>query len=203
MRLAFFGGSFDPFHNGHLAIVRALRDRDLCDELLIAPAALSPGKALPSADGRHRLRMAEAAVAGIDGVTVTDVDLRRPGPSYTVTVLEDLRRERPDADLVLVVGADAWRDFDAWREPDRILELAEILVFPRGGVSGAPARVGARIRRLEAFDVPVSATVLRARLARGESVDGLVPTPVVEYIRRHDLYGVRPGRARGGEGSCP
>ncbi len=203
MRLAFFGGSFDPFHNGHLSIVRALRERRLCDELLVAPAALSPGKDAPTAAGEHRLAMAEAALAGLERVAVSDLDLRRDGPSYTVDTLASLRRARPEARLILVIGADAWRDFDDWREPRRILSLAEVVVFPRGGVRELPERPGARVHVLEDFEEPVSATELRARLARGEPVADRLPPAVDAYIRRHGLYGVRSDGPREGETTCP
>ena len=201
MRSAFFGGSFDPFHDGHLAIVNALRERDLCDEIWIVPARLSPGKTAPRASGPHRLAMAALAVSGLPDVLVSDLDLKRVGPSYTVDSLETMTALRPDAEPVLVLGADAWRDFGTWRRPGRILELAEIVVVARGDVADLPDRPGARLHVLDDFDVPVASTDLRARLDRGEGVEGAVPPAVAEYIRRHGLYG--DSTAITGDGGTP
>jgi len=188
MRVAFYGGSFDPFHNGHLAIVRALRARDLCDEVLLAPSAISPGKPEHRASGLHRLAMTRLGVNGLDDITVTDMDLRRHGPSYTVQSLSILREERPDCDLILVIGGDAWRDFRNWREPEHILRLARILVFPRGGLAVNTRDLPDTVRILDDFEEPVSSTDLRHRLAGGEDLVDLVPPRVLRYIRAQGLY---------------
>jgi nicotinate-nucleotide adenylyltransferase len=188
MRVAFYGGSFDPFHNGHLAIVRALRARDLCDEILLAPSAISPGKPESLTSGFHRLAMTRLGVKDLDDVTVTDMDLRRPGPSYTVHSLSTLRKERPDCELILVVGGDAWRDFRAWRDPERILRLARILVFPRDGHVVNGRDLPDTVRVLDDFAEPVSSTDLRRRLAVGQDMADLVPPLVMRYIQAHGLY---------------
>ncbi len=188
MRVAFYGGSFDPFHNGHLAIVRALRARDLCDEILLAPSALSPGKSEPRVSGFHRLAMTRLGVNGLEDITVTDMDLRRRGPSYTVHSLSTLQQEHQDSDLFLVIGGDAWRDFHTWRDPEHILRLARILVFPRDGLVVNGQDLPDSVTILDDFEEPVSSTDLRRRLADGEDLVDLVPPPVLRYIHTHGLY---------------
>ena len=188
MRRALFGGSFDPFHNGHLAVVRALQDRDLCDRIVLMPATLSPGKTQPVADGRHREAMALLGAGGRAEVTVMDLELRRPGPSYTVDTLAELARLHPDDDWLLVVGSDAGGEFRAGRDPDRVLELARVLVFPREGSDPDPASLRPPVSLLEDFRVTVSSSDVRRRLAAGEAAEDLVPAPVLDYIRDHGLY---------------
>jgi len=199
MRRALFGGSFDPFHNGHLAVVRALQDRDLCDRIVLVPATLSPGKPPSLADGRHREAMALLGVSGQARVSVLDLELRRPGPSYTVDTLAELKRKHPDDDWLLVVGSDAWCDFRAWRDPDRVLELAQVIVFPREGSDPDPRTLRPPVSLLEDFRVTVSSSDVRRRLAEGRAVDEFVPAPVLDYIRAHDLYGAARGLTGGGE----
>ncbi|MBU0741688.1 nicotinate (nicotinamide) nucleotide adenylyltransferase [bacterium] len=189
MRLALFGGSFDPFHNGHLAVVRELGDRGLCEQVLISPARISPGKPAPLAAGHHREVMAVLGAAEHAYVSVLDLELRRPGPSYTVETLAELSRGRPGDEWLLIVGADAWRDFRTWHDPDRILELARIVVFPRPGIDPDPASSTPRVTLLEDFLVPVTSTAIRRRIAAGESVTHLLPGRVLDYIRLHGLYG--------------
>ena len=201
MRRALFGGSFDPFHNGHLAVVRALQDRDICDRLVLVPATLSPGKPPPLADGRHREAMALLGVSGQAYVSVLDLELRRPGPSYTVDTLTALTRMHPDDDWLLVVGSDAWCDFRTWRDPDRVLELAQVVVFPRPGSEPDPRTLRPPVSLLEDFRVTVSSSDVRRRLVEGRAVDGLVPAPVLDYIRDHDLYAAAGG-LDGGDEPC-
>ena len=205
MRLALFGGSFDPFHKGHLSVARELRDRDLCDRVLIAPAGLSPGKPAARVSAVHRLNMARLGIEGLADVEVINNDLERHGPSYTITTMVEVRERRPEDDLVLVMGADAWRDFGSWREPRRLLELADVVVFPRGGAElEARNRFGCATI-LADFHEPVSSTEVRRRIGEGRSIAGLVPEMVLTYIREHGLYGAsgRVDEQQGGESPCP
>jgi len=188
MRRALFGGSFDPFHNGHLAVVRELDARGLCDRVTILPAALSPGKHPPRVAGEHRVIMAVLGTSGLDLASVLDLELHRPGPSYTVDTLAELIRMYPGDAWSLVVGADSWRDFRSWRDPDRLLELARVIVYPRAGFELDPSTLPPRATLLEDFRVTVSSTDIRRRLAAGEAVDELLSGRVLAHIRRHGLY---------------
>ncbi len=196
---ALLGGSFDPFHDGHLAMVDALRGH-LADLVVVMPACRSPHKDPPLAPGPDRLRMAELAVAGRVGVVVSDLELARGGVSYTVETLEALAARHPADRLRLAIGADSLAGLARWRRPRRILELAELVVFARGDADLAPpGDLPARILPVRDFAVPVSASAVRRDLARGRQPRGRVPDAVLDYIAERGLY--RPGGGAGAGGA--
>ena len=208
MRRALFGGSFDPFHDGHLAMIRATLARGLADLVLVVPAAHNPHKPDPCASPADRLRMAQLGTAGLAGVDVLDDEVGRPGPSWTIDTLEALARRHPDGSLRLILGADNLPEFHRWRGPQRILELADLLVFPRGeGAVAPPPALASRTVAVAGFSCPVSSTAVREALAAGRRPTGLVPPTVLRYIEEHALYGRASagpaGAPRGaGEGPC-
>ncbi len=200
MMRAFFGGSFDPFHAGHLAIIQTILDRGLADEVLVVPAGHNPQKPDPPAPGPHRLRMAELGVAGLAGVRVLDSEAERSGPTYTVDTLAALAAQTPGDRWRLVLGGDNLADFGSWRDPDRLLALAQLLVFPRGAAPlTVPPGLAGRALIVEGFFSPVSATAVRATVAAGGRPGKLVPQAVLDYIVAHGLY----RRGGGGRASAP
>jgi len=204
MRRALFGGSFDPLHNGHLAMIRAALDRDFADDVLVVPAGRNPLKGEARAPADDRLRMAELGVAGLTRVRVLDLEARREGPSFTADTLEELARAFPGDRFLVMIGADNLAEFATWQRPERILALATLLVFPRGAVAAIPPALAGRAELVAGFADPVSATEVRSRLAAGGRPEGLVPAPVLDYIEARGLYRAagrpappRPGEARG------
>lgn len=199
-RIGIFGGSFNPVHNAHLAVADAARRELKLDRLLLIPAAIPPHKRGEKlAADEHRLAMLRLAIAGRTGLEIDDRELRKGGVSYTIETLRDLQRENPQAQLVLLLGSDSLLLFPQWKEIDRIFEIAEIAVYPRRGFSreDLPGLAGQfspeKLERLRGGflslpPVDLSATEIRERLARGESLRGLVPEPVEEYLRRHALW---------------
>lgn len=181
---AVFGGSFDPVHDGHLAMARAVLAAGLADRVCVVVAGRSPHKPSPAAAGAHRLAMVRLAFADWPAVDIADLELRRRGPSYTVDTLEALAAAHPGDVLRLVLGADQYRALPDWRRPERVRELAEPIVLARGGDRAAPGAVHV----LADFDAPVSSSAIRAMLAEGRRPDGLVPPPVARYIASHRLY---------------
>jgi nicotinate-nucleotide adenylyltransferase len=187
---ALLGGSFDPVHEGHLALVARILDGGLATRVTVAPALLSPHKETVHAAAAERLAMLRLAFAGDDRVEVDPRELDRPGPSYTVDTLRELVAEHPADTWRLVLGADNLAGFLTWREPAAILELATLLVFTRVGAAtdlpdGVPA---ASVELVDDFDAPVSSRVIRAMLATGrDPVPGL-PATVLAHIRDHGLY---------------
>ena len=183
-RVGVFGGTFDPVHVGHLAIALAALESVPLDRVLFVPARRSPLKDRdPLASVSDRVAMLEAAVASEPRFALSPVELDRDGVSYTVDTLEALRSE---GDLFLILGSDALADLELWREPDRIRELATILVAARPGAPEPDPMHGAR-----AFDAPrldISSRELRARAARGMSLRYLVPDAVWEHIKERGLY---------------
>jgi nicotinate-nucleotide adenylyltransferase len=187
---ALLGGSFDPFHNGHLAIVNALLSRRLADRVLVVPAYRSPHKKAPAVEGRHRLQMARLALADVAAAEVSSLELERGGVSYTIETVEELIGQEPGDAIRLVLGADSVQDFFRWRSPERILELVEIVVFARPGCpQELPAEIAARAHLVSDFAVPVSATQVRAALTAGRQPVEMVPAAVLAYIAAHTLYG--------------
>ena len=187
---ALLGGSFDPLHNGHLALVAAVLERGLAEQVLVAPANRSPHKGSPVASGAHRLRMAELALAGIPGAEVWPAEVERGGISYTVDTLTELGRRWPADRFRLVLGADNLATFASWRQPEKVLAGAEVLVFARpGSRTTLPPELAGRAVVVSDFAVPVSATEVRANLAAGKWPADQVPAPVLAYIAAHGLYG--------------
>jgi nicotinate-nucleotide adenylyltransferase len=191
MRVALFGGTFDPIHRGHLAIAAAAADRFALDKVLFAPVGRQPLKVgVVGAGFRDRLEMVRVA-SGVDRRFVgTDVDGPRAdgSPNYTVDTLERLRGEMPGAELYVLVGVDSYLDLPRWREPERLMELAEWIVVSRPGFC-LPTVLPVRVHLLDGVYEDVSATELRERLRRGDECGDLLPPPVSRYIREHHLYG--------------
>ena len=181
-RIGIFGGTFDPIHIGHLAIANAALDELRLDRVYFVPARRSPLKQDgPVATADDRLAMLTAAIAGEPRFRVSSIELDRNGPSFTVDTLETLRGE---GELFLILGSDAYADFERWHEPERIRGLAAIVLAARPGVPNAP-------RGMRVLDSPlmdISSRELRARAARGRSLRYLVPEAALSYIEEHRLY---------------
>jgi len=198
MRVALFGGTFDPPHRGHLGIARAAADAFQLDTILFAPTGQQPLKAgLGTTPFSDRLAMVELACATDPRFTASVIDAPRAdgSPNYTVDTLISLRNEMPEARLFNLVGADSFLSLPNWREPRRLLALSEWIVvsrpgYPLGDLSSlhlSPAERN-RIHLLETVHYDLSATSLRQRLAVGESCDDQLTTDVAAYIRSHGLY---------------
>ncbi len=190
-KLGVFGGSFDPVHNGHLAIALAALEQVGLDRVVFVPARRSPLKEeLPVASAADRLAMLQLAVAGEPRFYVSRIELDRPAPSYAVETLEALANE---GRLFLILGADAARDLPRWHRPERIRELATVLVARRALRAQGPPPLGPddSDRAGILLDTPlmdISARDLRARAARGRSVRYLVPDAVWRYMEERGLY---------------
>lgn len=192
-RIGVFGGSFNPVHSGHLLVAEEARARLRLDRVLFVvagdPPHKPPGGLAPAAD---RLALVRAAVRGNPAFEASDIEIRRKGKSFTVDTLEALRRRLPGARLHLIVGSDAAADLPGWREPERILRLARLVI---AGRPGARAPRGAFLRRIRPVLLSerllVSSSEIRARLARGASARYLAPDGVLREIRRRRLYGAR------------
>jgi len=183
-RVGVFGGTFDPVHVGHLAIALAALESVPLDRILFVPVRRSPLKDRdPLASVVDRVTMLEAAIASEPRFVLSRAELDRAGVSYTVDTLEALRGP---GELFLILGSDALADLARWRAPDRIRELATILVAARPGAPDPDP-----MHRARAFDAPqldISSRELRARAARGMSLRYLVPDAVWEHIKKRGLY---------------
>ena len=209
--LGILGGAFDPVHIGHLRLVLELRERLPLERTLLMPAAEPPHRDPPKASAEDRLAMVRLAVEalhaqGVRDVEAEDLELRRPGPSYMVDSLERLReREGDETPLALILGMDAFLGLPDWHRWRRIFALAHVVVAGRPGSAwdGAPdwardrvvddveavrTRAAGGVLHVEVPELDISASAIRASLARRRSIQFLTPTPVIEYIQRRGLY---------------
>lgn len=182
------GGTFDPPHHGHLIVAGDVHAALGLHRTLLVPAAVPPHKRhTVQASPEARLEMLRAAVRGDARFEVDDLELRRPGPSYTVDTLRALRERFPCAELFFMIGADNVRELDSWREPEEIVRLARIVAVPRGCES-VDADAPFPFVSVPVTRVGISATDIRRRVAAGESIRYLVPDPVREVVAREGLY---------------
>ncbi len=198
MRVALFGGTFDPIHRGHLAIAKAAADAFRLDTVLFAPVGRQPlkleGTPTPFAD---RLAMVALATASDLRFAVSDLDAPRPdgAPNYTIDTITALQRQMPQSTLFVLVGADSFLNLRHWRQPDQLLTMTDWIVVSRPGFSLedlsplklTPAQYS-RIHLLNSVHEDVSATDLRRRLQQEDPCSDLLPPPVLQYIQHHHLY---------------
>jgi len=216
VRLGVLGGTFDPIHMGHLRSAEELRERFGLSEVLFVPAARPPHKeATQLIDPAHRLRMTEAATADNDAFTVSSVEIERPGPSYTVDTMRELKRKtETPVELYFIIGTDAFMEIHLWKDVDGLFKLAQFVVTSRPGHPplGLLHNLEKTITSRHPFDeaygtetlqaatsekliylvtivhLDISSTDIRERVRAGRSIRYLSPESVEHYIRRHSLY---------------
>jgi nicotinate-nucleotide adenylyltransferase len=212
MRVGLFGGTFNPIHLGHLRAAEEVREAIQLDLVYFIPAASPPHKAKSElALAEHRLAMVRLATKGNRHFMASDVEIRRGGHSYTIdTVRYFLATLRQPATLYLLMGADQFAELESWKEPDELARLCNFAVHTRltEGAAGSPRISVAALKRfgytqaddhyvhssgqtlsfVETTFLPISATEIRSKLQRGESIRYLVPIDVVDYIQYHALY---------------
>jgi len=198
MKIGVVGGTFDPVHNGHLAIAREVRARLSLTRILFVPAGqpwLKARRVISAAE--HRLEMVRLAIAGCSCCELSTVEIDRPGPSYAVDTIEELgRRLGPGDELFFVLGWDSLAELPRWREPRRLVRLCRLVVIPRPGypppdldlLKEAVPGLSHRVTLLDGPEIDISASLVRRQVARGASIGHLVPGPVERYIREHGLY---------------
>lgn len=186
-----FGGTFDPPHFGHLAIAQEVKHRLQLDRVLLVVANDPWQKSASSevTDSEIRLSLVERAVAGIDGLIVSDIEIRRGGESYMADTLFELQEADPTDELFLVVGSDAAGGLDTWKRSEEVMSLASTVVVERGGRHGGRPPTGWPFTVVDVPALEISSSDLRARFAAGRPVDALVPAAVISEITRQGLYG--------------
>jgi nicotinate-nucleotide adenylyltransferase len=196
-RIGVLGGTFDPPHVGHLWLAALAADALDLDRVLFMPAAQPPhkGERLIS-KGTDRLLMTRLAIHTDPIFELSALEMERPGPSYTIDSVAELKRLYPDAELFLVMAADSLAQVDTWRQPDRLLDEIDWAVGPRSGTdlpdrSGLEDRFGDRAARIHLLAGPaldVSSSEVRRRVAAGHTIRYLVPREVEELIIARKLY---------------
>lgn len=188
MRIALFGGSFDPVHHGHLLLAQDAVEQLELDRLVFVPAGVNPHKLQqePAASPLHRLQMLRAATAGVDRFHCDPLELERAGPSYTVDTAEHYRALWPQARLFLLIGEDNLAKLHTWQRIERLRELVQFVCFGRalGEQEAAGPRNHVRLERR----VDISSTEIRQRIARGLPIHYLVPESVRALIQSNASY---------------
>ncbi|HEX5270171.1 MAG TPA: nicotinate-nucleotide adenylyltransferase [Gemmataceae bacterium] len=200
MRIGVFGGTFDPVHLGHLILAEQCREQGRLDEVWFVPAGQPPHKPHQAVSPfRHRAEMLRLATAGHAAFRVNELESERPGPSYTVDTLDELRKAHPTAEWFFLVGSDTLAELHEWRDPAGIVRRAGLLVMARGDervMSADELRASLGLPEGERLSVEVVATPrieiasrdLRRRAAEGRSLRYLVPRAVECYIGEKELY---------------
>ena len=189
-----FGGAFDPPHLAHVALGRAAVEQLGLDMLRVLPTGQAWHKARTLTPAEHRLAMTRIAFAEVPRAVVDGRELERSGPTYTVDTLRELRAEYPDAQLVLVIGADQAEALASWRDSAAIPTLATIAIAERARPAQTPVPFdashvpGGHWLPVALAPMTVSATAIRERATAGQGIAHLVPTGVAGYIDRHHLY---------------
>jgi nicotinate-nucleotide adenylyltransferase len=200
MRLGIFGGSFDPVHLGHLLLAEACREQAKLDRVLFVPTNTQPHKLHHQpASNAARVEMLQLAVQGNPAFVVEKLELDRGGVSYTVDTLRELKLRDPASELFFLMGADALADFPNWREPQRICELATLLIVQRAGQPSPDFSVLApflvleklvdwKAQQIELPSIAISSTDIRSRAASGRSIRYRTPRAVEMLIADRKLY---------------
>ena len=198
MRIGFFGGTFNPPHNGHINLAREWSDRLSLDRILMTPTGTPPHKESSDVPGEARFEMCRIAAEESDGLLEAyDFEVRRSGQkSYSVITLSALHEEYPVSEIFMIMGADMFMSLESWYDFDRLKTLAVFCTMPRGGITFSQLeehRLHLKERGCPGLvsDLPemvISSTEVRRRVSGGESIHGLVPEGVEKYIYAHGIY---------------
>jgi len=223
--VALYGGTFDPFHNGHLRMAIEVRETLCIETVFLVPSARPPHKPQkPIISANHRLAMVQAAVAGIAGLMVLDLELRREGPSYSYQTVMEMKETLPDSEILFLIGADAFSEITSWHRYKELLEACDFLLLPRhgepleasfppgvclepdenhcyslGNMAGCSYRLpgGRRVLCPSLPVLDISSSSIRKKVRSGKSIRGLVAPEVELYIKEHALYRNRRRRIFG------
>lgn len=197
MKTVIFGGTFNPFHFGHLKLIREVQNAVKPDRFILMPAHVPPHKVAEDLiDDADRLEMCRLAAKEVDDVEVSDYEINAGGKSYTVLTLEQLHEQYPDDELYFAMGSDMLISFLKWYKPDRIMELATLVCNcrdenDRAAIQSAKSEIesrGGRCILTQCEALVCSSTDVRNRISVGLSIDDLVPKPIAEYIEKRGLY---------------
>ena len=198
LKIGILGGTFDPVHNGHLAIAAGAKERVKLDKVLFVPAGkpwMKSGRTISSI--KDRVKMVQLAIDDEQQFEIDMVEVQRKGITYTIDTLENLKKRcGENVDLYFIMGSDSFGQLPVWKQPERIVHLCRIIVVPRLGcrptdITALEKALPGIMERVIFFDghlVDVSATGIREMVRKGQSLEGLLPENVERYIREKGLY---------------
>lgn len=193
MRIGIFGGTFDPPHHGHLAIAKAARVQLELDEVVFVPTNRNPFKSARIAPAKDRMEMVRRAVLAEEGYAISDIEIARGGPSYAYDTISELIYMRP-ADYWWIMGSDALKEFEKWKNPDKLSRLCRLGVALRPPSTvrevsdRTPDWLRPRVDFIEVAPCEISSTEIRLRIGGNKSVAHLLPSNVLDYIQERKLY---------------
>lgn len=197
LKTGIFGGSFNPIHNGHIELAKKFYKELGLDRLLIVPSYIPPHKFVDTpVFPDQRFEMCCLAAEGIEGLEVSNIEIKRHGASYTYLTLKELHSLYPDDELYLITGADMFMTLQDWKKPEVIFEISTVCGVSRNNDNTAALEkhaeylksLGARTVVLDAEIMTVSSTEIRRRVRNKEDISGLVDSKVKRYIKDHNLY---------------
>lgn len=176
MKIGIFGGSFNPIHNGHIALAKAVRVQCSLDEVWLMVSPQNPLKRdWHLLDDDKRLSLARMALHGVEGVKACDYEFQLPRPSYTWNTLQHLAHDYPEHEFILLLGGDNWAHFERWRHWKDILWHHRVVVYPRHPYPGT----------ISMPLLPISSTEIRERVKCGDSIDGMVPPAITALVEQY------------------
>ena len=198
MKIGVLGGTFDPVHRAHIAAAEAARGTLGLDRVLLVPAGQPMSKPnRPVTQAEHRINMLRLAIKGKPGLEISDIEIKRPGPSYTIDTITELKQTWGDeTEIYFILGCDSLLQIPQWKDPSRLAAICRLVAVPRPGcpapdMKSLEKKVPGITRSVIFLDHPnldLSATDIRERIANGKSTDDYIPEPVAEYIQKHELY---------------
>lgn len=189
MRIGLFGGSFNPIHYGHIRLARQLLALAALDEVWFVVSPQNPLKQQNDLlDDDLRLQMVEMALQREKGLRASDIEFRLPRPSYTWNTLQKLRQEHPGDEFTLLIGGDNWERFPLWYRADDIVRDYNIVVYPRTGSDIDERQLPPTVHIVRTRRINISSTMVRQRIALGQTLSRLVPKAVADFIEKKRLY---------------
>ncbi len=199
MKIGILGGTFDPVHNGHIKIAETVKSQLDLAKVVFVPAGQPWLKSdSPVSPAQHRVGMVRLAIDGHPGFELSQLEINRPGPSYTVDTIEEFRDKNGNGnEYFFILGWDSLAQLPRWKEPSRIIKLCRLVAVPLPGCKRPDLKeletlipgLSSCLVLLDKPEIDVSATQIRRRVAEGLPIRGLVPIPVAGYIKSHKLYG--------------